>query len=176
PALEVGQVTEVVTVTESAVTINTTNGELAHEISGKELHELPLLNQNYYDLMKLTPGAADTGSVTGDMRGASNAGGGGVAVGGARTSSLNFMLDGTENNDTFVAGVAQDVPLDAVQEFKIQTNGATAEYGRNTVVTNVVTKSGTNVLHASLYELYRGASLSTTPFDDQAIPTPKTHF
>jgi hypothetical protein len=174
--LELGQVNETITVTESALTINTTSGELSHEISGKELHELPLLNQNYYDLMKLTPGSADTGSVSGDMRGGSNAGGGGITVGGARTSSVNFMLDGAENNDTYIAGVAQDVPLDAVQEFKIQTNGATAEYGRNPVVTNVVSKSGGNTLHGSLYELYRGAALSTTPFDDKASGTPKSNF
>jgi hypothetical protein len=174
--LEIGQVTETVTVSESALTINTTNGELSHEVSGKELRELPLLNQNYYDLMKLTPGAVDTGSVTGDTRGFSMAGGGGVAVGGARTSSVNYMLDGAENNDTFVAGVAQDVPLDAVQEFKVQTSGASAEFGRNPVATNVVSKSGTNVLHGGLYELYRGAALSTTPFDDKASGNPKSNF
>lgn len=175
--LEVGQITETITVSESALMINTSNGELSHEISGKELHELPLLNQNYYELMKLTPGAADTGSVTGDVRGSSMmAGGGGVAVGGARTSSVNFMLDGSENNDTFVAGVAQDIPMEAVQEFKVQTNGAMAEYGRNPVITNVVSKSGTNALHGSLYEVYRGAALSTETFDDKASGNPKSNF
>ncbi len=127
-SLELGKVTETVTVIESAISINTTNGEVAHEITGRQLHELPLLNQNTYGLMLLTPGASDTGSVTGDTRGGSvMAGGGGVAVGGARTSSINFMLDGTENNDTFIAGAAQDIPLDSVQEFKMQTNGASAE-------------------------------------------------
>jgi len=175
--LELGQVNETVTVTESTLAINTLNGELSHEISGKELHELPLLNQNYYELMKLTPGAADTGSVTGDVRGSSAmSGGGGIAVGGARTSSVNFMLDGAENNDTFVAGVAQDIPLDTVQEFKVQANGATAEYGRNPVITNVVSKSGTNALHGSLYEVYRGAALSTATFDDKASGNPKSNF
>jgi len=175
--LELGEVTETITVSESALVINTSNGELAHEVSGKELHELPILNQNYYDLMKLTPASADTGTVMGDTRGGSAMnGGGGVSVGGARTSSVNFMLDGAENNDTFVAGVAQDVPLDAVQEFKVQTNGATAEYGRNPVVTNVVSRSGTNALHGSLYELYRGAALSTEAFDDKASATPKSNF
>jgi hypothetical protein len=175
-SLEIGQVSETVTVTESAVAINTSNGELAHEISGKELNQLPLLNQNYYNLMLLTPGAVDTGSLTGDTRGSSNSGGGGISVGGARTSSVNFMLDGNENNDTFVAGVAQDVPLDAVQEFKVQSNGASAEYGRNPVVTNVITKSGSNSLHASAYELYRGAALSTAPSDDKASGSGKSNY
>ncbi len=136
-----------------------------------------LLNQNTYGLMLLTPGASDTGSVTGDTRGGSvMAGGGGVAVGGARTSSINFMLDGTENNDTFIAGAAQDIPLDSVQEFKMQTNGASAEYGRNPVVANVVTKGGTNRLHGDAYEVYRGAGLATNAFDDKASGTPKSNF
>src|SRR5262249_3217645 len=133
----------------------------------------------YYNLMQLTPGAADTGSVTGDMRGGSTnaqAGGGGLAVGGARTSQINYMLDGGENNDTFVAGVAQIVPIDSVQEFKVQTNGATAEFGRNPVVTNVVTKSGTNSFHGSAYEYYRGAGLSTAPFFDKANDIPAGNF
>src|SRR6266404_3018092 len=176
-SLELGKVTETVTVIESAISINTTNGEVAHEITGRQLHELPLLNQNTYGLMLLTPGASDTGSVTGDTRGGSvMAGGGGVAVGGARTSSINFMLDGTENNDTFIAGAAQDIPLDSVQEFKMQTNGASAEYGRNPVVANVVTKGGTNRLHGDAYEVYRGAGLATNAFDDKASGTPKSNF
>jgi hypothetical protein len=176
-ALEIGQLSESVTVTESALIINTTNGELGHEVSGEALQQMPLLNRNYYNLMQLTAGAADTGSVSGDMRGSSGqAGGGGLAIAGARTSEINYMLDGGENNDTFVAGVAQIVPLDSVQEFKIQTNGMGAEYGRNPVVTNVVTKSGTNAYHGSAYEYYRGASLSTDPFFDKANGIPKANF
>lgn len=176
-SLELGDVAQTVEVTASELAINTTNGEIAHEVTGRQLHELPLLNQSTYGLMLLTPGAADTGSVTGDTRGGSTmAGGGGVAVGGARTSSVNFMLDGSENNDTFIAGVAQDVPLDSVQEFKMQTNGATAEYGRNLVTANVVTKSGTNRFHGDAYEFYRGAALSTEAFDDKASGTPKSNF
>ena len=176
-SLELGDIAQSVEVSASEVAVNTTNGEIAHEVTGRQLHELPLLNQNTYGLMLLAPGAADTASVTGDTRGGSAmAGGGGVAVGGARTSSVNFMLDGSENNDTFIAGVAQDVPLDSVQEFKVQTNGATAEYGRNLVTANVVTKSGTNRLHGDGYEFYRGAALSTEAFDDKASGTPKSNF
>src|SRR5262249_46652075 len=68
------------------------------------------------------------------------------------------------------------VPLDAVQEFKVQTNGANAEYGRNPVVTNVVSRSGTNAIHGSVFEQYRGAALSTAPFDDKASGNPKSNF
>ncbi len=177
-ALELGNVSETVTVTESAVTINTTSGEIARTISSRELDTLPLITRNPYALISLAPGAAETGRVTGDMRGGNgNAGEGlGLAVGGARTSSINFMLDGSENNDTFVAGVGQVVPLDAVQEFKVQSNSTTAEFGRNSINTNVITKSGTNSFHGSAYEFYRGAALSTATFDDKANDQPKSGF
>ncbi len=168
--LEVGNVTSTIIVSESTLTINTTSGEIAREISARELENLPLLTRNAYALVALAPGAADTGSVTGDMRGL------GLAVGGARTSSINFMLDGGENNDTFVAGVGQTVPLDAVQEFRVQSNSTTAEFGRNSIVTNVVTKSGTNNYHGSAYEFYRGAGLSTETFDDKANGQRKSNF
>jgi outer membrane receptor protein involved in Fe transport len=168
--LELGQITEVITVTEAALVINTVSGELATEITGRDLENLPLLTRNPYNLVALAAGASDTGSVTGDTRGL------GIAVFGARTSSVNFMLDGGENNDTFVAGLGQTVPLDAVQEMKVQTNSTTAEFGRNMIVTNVVTKGGTNDFHGSAYEYYRGAALSSSTFDDNANGTPKANF
>jgi hypothetical protein len=168
--LDVGNISETVTVTESTAAINTTNAELGFEVTRQQLTDLPLLDQNYYNLVALTPGAADAGSVSGDVRGM------GLAIGGNRTSSVNYMLDGASNNDTFVTGVAQLIPLDAVREFRVQTNNATAEFGRNPVVTNVVSRSGSNDYHGSLYELYRGAALSSSNFDDNAHGTPKSNF
>ena len=168
--LEVGSTTQVVTVTESATAVNTTTGELSDTITPSQVINLPLLTRNVYNLVGLAPGAADTGQVTGDTRGL------GYAVNGQRTADINFMLDGGENNDTFVAGVGQTVPLDAVQEIRVQTNNMTAEYGRNPVVVNAVTKSGSNAFHGSGWEFYRGASLSAAPFDDNASGTAKSNF
>lgn len=167
--LEIGAPTEVVTVTAETV-INTSSQELSRTVSEKEIINLPLLTRNPYALVALAPGAADTGSVTGDTRGL------GISVNGQRTSSINFMLDGGENNDTFVAGVGQVVPLDAVQEFRVQTSNFTAEFGRNAVVTNVVTKSGTNQWHGSVYEFYRGSALASNTLEDNATATPKSNF
>ncbi len=168
--LELGKVSETVTVSESALVINTYSAELGKEITSSDLENLPLLTRNPYALAALTAGAADTGQVTGDTRGL------GLAINGQRAASTNFMLDGAENNDTFVAGVGQTVPLDSVQEFKIQSSSTTAEYGRNAVQVNVSTKSGTNNLHGSAYEYYRGAALSTANFDDNAKGIPKAGF
>src|SRR6267142_2291993 len=168
--LELGKVSETVTVTESALVINNYSAELGREITSKDIENLPLLTRDPYRLAALTAGAADTGQVTGDTRGL------GLAINGQRAASTNFMLDGAENNDTFVAGVGQTVPLDAVQEFRIQSSSTTAEYGRNAVQVNVTTKSGTNDLHGSAYEYYRGAALSTANFDDNARGIKKAGF
>ncbi len=169
-AMQVGSFQDVVTISDVSTPINTATGEISRTVTEKEILQLPLITRNPYALIALAPGASDTGTVTGDMRGQ------GLAVAGQRTSSINFMLDGGENNDTFVAGVGQTVPLDAVQEFRVQTNNMTSEFGRNTIITNVVTKSGTNAFHGSAYEFYRGAALAAAPFDDNASGTPKSNF
>src|SRR5262249_58681649 len=78
--------------------------------------------------------------------------------------------------DTFNAGVGQTVPLDAVQEFRVQTNNTTAEFGRNAIGVNAITKSGTNGIHGSAYEFYRGAAFSAAPFDDNANGLLKSNF
>jgi len=169
-SLQVGDLQDVVTVVGETQAINTTSGDLSRTVSEKEIIQLPLLTRNPYALVALAPGASDTGMVTGDTRGL------GLAVAGQRTSSVNFMLDGGENNNTFDASVGQTVPLDAVQEFRVQSNNMTSEFGRNAIVTNVITKSGGNAIHGSAYEFYRGAGLSSTPFDDNANGSPKSNF
>ena len=168
--LELGQVSETVTVESSALQVNTTSGDASSVINSRQLEVLPLLTRNPYALVALAPTVADTATSNGDTRGL------GLSVGGQRTSSINFMLDGSENNETFVTGPSTIVPLDAVQEFRVQTNSMTSEFGRNALVTNVITKSGTNEFHGSVYEYYRGSALSSTPTDDKARGLAKSNF
>jgi hypothetical protein len=168
--MQVGAVKDVVTPSEENTLINTTTGAVSRVVTEKEIIQLPLITRNPYDLVGLTPGASNAGVVTGDTRGL------GLAIAGQRTSSINFMLDGGANNDTFNANVGQTVPLDAVQEFRVQTNNTTAEFGRNAIGVNAITKSGTNSIHGSGYEFYRGAALSATPFDDNANGLLKSNF
>lgn len=177
-SLALGAVTEIVTVTEDAAAVNTVSGDLSRTITLSEVTNLPMLSRNPYSLMALAAGAVSTGSVVGDARGGitEDSASGGVAVNGARTSSINFLLDGSENNATFTAGTAQTVPLDAVQEFRIQTNSMTAEFGRNAVVTNVITKSGSNSFHGSAYEYYRGSALAANSYDNNANGNQKGRF
>lgn len=168
--LKVGADNQVVEVTAATQQVNTLTGELSREISAKEIENLPLLTRNAYALVQLTPGAADTAASNGDARGI------GVSVNGSRGSSINFMLDGSENNETFATGPSTLVPIDSIQEFRVQSNNMTAEFGRNALVTNVITKSGTNQFHGSAYEFYRGAALSTNTYNNKANGIDKPNF
>jgi len=169
-ALEIGSSTETVTVEATSVQVNTTSGDVAHVIETKDLQEMPLLTKNPYALIGLAAGAVDTAAGSGDTRGQ------GFAVNGQRAASVNYLLDGVNNNSTFVTGNAVTVPNDAVEEFKVQANNMTAEFGRNAVVTNVVTKSGTNSFHGTASEYYRGAGLTANTAENIATGTPKPNF
>ncbi len=168
--MEVGGAQDVATPSEERATLNASTGTVSRIVTEREIRQAPLITRNPYDLVRLTPAASDTGKVTGDRRAL------GLAIAGQRTSSINFSLDGGENNDPFNAGAGQTLPLDATQEFRTQTNNTTAEFGRNPVSVTAVTKSGSNDLHGSAYEFYRGAALSSTPVDDNANGLPKSNF
>jgi hypothetical protein len=168
--LEVGGSQTTVTVEGNTVQVNTTTGEVAHTIEARELQNMPLLTKNPYALIGLAAGVSDTASGNGDARGQ------GFAVNGQRTSSLNFLLDGAENNETFITGPAVLVPNDSVQELKLQGSNMTAEFGRNAAVTNVVTKSGTNQFHGTASEYYRGAALTANTVQNKANGVSKPNF
>src|SRR6266571_1861163 len=83
--------------------------------------------------------------------------------------SGNYLLDGSENNDAFMSAPGQDVLLDSIEEFSVQTNHFSAEYGRNSGFTaNIVTKAGTNHFHGSLYDYIRNSALAANTYDNNA--------
>ena len=168
--MQVGAVQYAATITDESAPLNTSTGEVSHTVTEKEIIQLPLISATHMIWSGSRPAPATPARVTGDTRGL------GLAIAGQRTSSVNFMLDGGENNDTFGAGVGQTVPLDAVQEFRLQKNSATAEFGRNAIVTNAVTKSGTTSIHGSAYEFYRGAALSAAPLTTTPMGCLKSNF
>jgi hypothetical protein len=117
---------EVRVVGENGVAVQTENADLGRTINPHQMSELPSLTRSPYDFMALMPGA----TLTNDLLGV------GFAVNGSRTQSANYLLDGSENNDTFMSAPAQDVPLDAIEEFSVQTNHYSAEYGRRLAPTS----------------------------------------
>src|SRR5215831_16161874 len=182
-AMSVGQVNETVTISELATpAVNTSTSEIARTIQSAEITSLPLVERNVYTLLDLTPGVqsnnngvatASTGTSTfilgyPEQRTLIN---GGVDGG---TGSVNYYLDGG-NNMTGLRNTGNILPNpDAIQEFKVQTNAYNAEWGRYASgVINVVTKSGTNQFHGSVFEYLRntvfnandwGSTLARPPF------------
>ena len=152
---------------ENGVSVQTENADLGRTISPHEIAELPSLTRSPYDFIALIPGA----TLSNDLLGV------GFAVNGSRTQSANYLLDGSENNDTFMSAPAQDVPLDSVEEFNVQTSHYSAEYGRNSGFTaNIVTKAGSNKFHGSLYDYIRNSALAANTYQNDAQGFPRPVF
>jgi hypothetical protein len=159
--MEVGALSEEVTVQVTAPLVETGHATMGIVIDEKKVVELPLNGRNFTQLGTLIPGVVAPPSGLGGAAGDATPGGfgnatGGFNVNGMRNQSNNFLLDGASNNDTFNTGFVLRPPPDAIQEFKIMTHSYGAEYGRNAgSVVNVVTKSGGNTFHGAGWEFNR---------------------
>jgi hypothetical protein len=173
--LELGSVEQEITVLASAAQINTTSSELSYLVSEQAIKELPLNGRNYTDLALLQPGVVsyphrDGGSVV--------AHGAGMSINGQDPRSNTYLLDGTPQND-FTNGPAGSAAgtalgMETIKEFRVESNAYSAEFGRNSGgQINVLSKSGTNSLHGSLYEFHRNDNFDTRNFFD---PSSKPEF
>lgn len=178
--MTVGGVEQSVTVSTEAPLVETSKATLGITIDQQKVVDLPLNGRNFTQLGTLIPGVLAPPTGLGGQTGDATPGGFGATtagfnVNGMRNQSNNFVLDGTTNNDTFNTGFVMRPPPDAVQEFKIQTHSYAAEYGRNAgAVVNVVTKSGTNTLHATGWEFNRSDALQARNyFAPSKQPKPK---
>jgi hypothetical protein len=164
--LKVQQHQDSVTVTENAPLVETTRDVLGEVVDQRLVSELPLNGRDFGKLVALSPGTTvDPSGVAGTQGGF-----GQFNINGNRDRSNNYTLDGTDNNDPFFNNSALNqvgiggapaslLPIDAIQEFNLQS-GFGAEYGRNSgSVVNIVTKSGTNKLHGSGFEFLRNSAL-----------------
>jgi hypothetical protein len=163
--LTVGTATTMVEVAENAVTVNTETQSITNVVSTQQVAELPSLTRNPYDFVATMPNVSPT-----DPSGR----GVGYSINGMRAAGTNVLLDGVANNDEFTGSVGQSIPLDSVQEYSVTTSSFTAEQGRaDAGVVNVLTKSGTNTFHGSLYEFNRVSALGSNSFYDNAYGLPK---
>ncbi len=157
--LEIGQVTEVVTVEGAVAQVETSNATLTEIIDERRITELPLNGRNPIQLIMLVPGVnTGPGGVISQF--------GAFSVNGARAQSNNYMLDGGDNND-HQGGAPMIVPNpDSLEEFSIQTQNFSAEHGGAMGgVINAVTKSGTNEFHGSAFNFLRNDVLDASSFD-----------
>lgn len=167
-----GASTVVEVVGEGGAVVNTIDQQQSDVVNSAQLSGLPTVNRDPYALVITAANVQQDSQVQqGDNRGA------GFSINGQRSASTDLLLDGGENMDQFTAAVAQPIPLDSVQEFRVITNGMTAEYGRASGgVVNVATKNGTNNLHGSAYEYGRYSALSSNTYFNAANGVEKPKF
>jgi len=169
-ALQVGALTETVSVHAAANMVETKDTSISQVISQRPIVDLPLNGRNPADLLTIS-GLAISSNVTGmtlnggDLTGSKNIqgsnGSGQYSIAGGAANGVNFLLDGGDNNDAF-SNVNLPIPFpDALQEFSVQTEGLPAQYGLHPGgVVNIVTKSGTNSLHGDLFYFLRNGDLN----------------
>src|SRR5437899_4745589 len=173
-ALKPGSVTEVIEVSAAPPVLETQSGSVGQVVDSKSVNDLPLNGRNFTFLAQL---AAGVNTPQADTRG--NAANGAFAANGLRPAQNNYLLDGIDNNsDTvdFLNGTNFVVlpPVDAIQEFKVQTTGFSAQFGRSgAAILNATIKSGTNELHGTVWEFLRNDNLDAADFFENAGGRPK---
>jgi len=161
-ALVVGAATESVVVNETPPTIQTDSSTLGQVVNNRLVEDLPLNERNFLSFALLVPGSElpAEGSQNSTL-------GGSLNVNGARDQGNNFLLDGADNTDPFINQYVALPSIDSIQEFKVQSGGYSAEFGRASgAQINVVLKSGTNSLHGGLFEFLRNRNMDAKNYFD----------
>src|SRR5215467_915240 len=155
--LPLGAKSEVVEVTDVAAQVETVNPTLGASVTSRPLVDLPLNGRNVLDLATLEPGVTPRNNDDGSA--------GTYNIAGARSDSVTFLLDGGVDNNLLSNGVVYTPNPDAVQEFRILTSNYTSEYGRNAGgIVSTATKSGTNVIHGSIFEFNRNEAFGANTY------------
>ena len=156
-----GGLTEVLVTSDNTTVPDSVDAQISTNITPSQVQNLPLPDRDPYSLVSLSGNVSS--QITGGDRGV------GVDIGGARSASVDILLDGAENTDLFGVGVGQSIPQDAMQEFSVVVAGQGAELGRSSGGTvNVATKSGTNQFHGDVYGYNRISTFASDSFDNNA--------
>ncbi len=171
--LEVGELTETVTVTGGSPLLKTDRADVATTFSQKQLTELPILDRNFTKFILLTPGTQQLGwqhAASENPQGSVQ-----TMVNGQNFSGTGYQLDGTENRDPILGIIVINPNLDAIGESKITSQNYDAEFGQATAgIVSVQTKSGTNDWHGSAFEFWQGDKFQARNPFSQARPNPQT--
>ena len=157
--LDVGAAAETITVTSAVAALETTSSTMSQTIENKRMVDLPLNGRNPFALATLAPGVLPT----------STGGGSSPSISGGRNATSEVAIDGVSNvnaeNNVSILDLNYTPSVDAVQEFSVQTNAVSAEFGRlGGGVINLITKSGSNALRATAWEFARNAKMDATNF------------
>lgn len=166
--LELGETTETVTVVSSYEQLQTSNATIGNVVERKAIVELPLNGRNPLNLLVLEPGVVQRGQ---------GGAGTGVHVNGSRDFAFNTTIDGIEANESSVPNPLNNVYRlnpDNVQEYKVTTNNATPEEGRNSGASvSIATRSGGNEYHGTVFEFLRNTALNANAWFANALGNPK---
>jgi hypothetical protein len=166
--IEVGSVNEEVTVQAAAPLLETASTELGNVRSEKQVVDLPLNTRNFTQLVSLAPGVNNRGTSSNSILQGYTSGRGtnGAVINGAPPEGIVYLFDGIQSVDNDAGVLMFFPPVDAIQEFKVQTSAAPASYGGGAGVINVNFKSGSNAFHGTAYEFLRNSALDAKNFFD----------
>ena len=165
---KVGATRTTIEVAATSAQVNTTDASLGNAIGGTAIVELPMFARNVVNLLQFQPGVTSTGGGTTDERDG--------AVNGGRADQSNVTLDGVDVNDQNARAAFTSVlrvTLDSVEEFRTTTSNGSVDVGRGSGAdVSLVTKSGTNEFHGSLYEYRRGTETAANTFFNNSAGVP----
>jgi hypothetical protein len=177
--LEVGEMSETITVTGEAPLVQTSSSELGTTVDEEQIKQLPLNGRNFVSLTRTVPG------VVRGIPGSNIDGGGSLAwrasssfsANGQRPRDNNYILDGVDNNESWLQTVVIFPAVDALDEFKLQTSTYSAEFGRSLGgVVNLQIKSGSNAFRGSGYEFLRNDKFDANNYFNNRAGRPKPPF
>ncbi len=166
-SLKPGSVSETVEVQASAVALDTDTSAVSQVVTQQQVDQLPLNGRNFLNLLFIGAGAVQTTGEQGQFRGGE---GNAISINGARPTSNNYTLDGITNTDTAVNTPALILSQDAIQEFRVQSETYSAEFGFAANQVNIISKSGTNALHGTGWDFLRNDALDAKAPFQTTIP------
>ena len=169
-ALKLGSGSEIVQVTEETPLIHSSSSEIQGSISPIEVQNLPVVDRNFAGLMALIPGVRPAENFDPTKTRSGN-----VTVNGSDGRAIDYNVDGGDNKDNVIGGIVQNYTMEGIQEFNVVTDRYSAESGRAVgAVVNVISKSGSNNYHGTLFGLFQNSGLNSKPFTTTG-PNPKFH-
>jgi hypothetical protein len=172
--MQIGESTTIVNVEAQTATVSTESATLGSVVENKKIVEIPLNGRFFLDLALLQTGTVvpSTNNRT-FLAAPSGIGISGINASGTREDSTNYVVDGQNLSDMVQNQITFQPNIDMIQEFKVQTNAFSAEYGRNAgIVINGVSKSGTNGFHGTAYEFVRNDHFDAKNYFDPAGKIP----
>ncbi len=185
--LETGSSTTTVDVTGEVPLVDTSTSSTGEVIQGRQVTELPLNGRNFTQLALLTPGVTrgaygdismgGTGGSAAETFRNADTGGESLVVNGLRSQANNFILDGVDNNEALVNSIMFFPPAEAIQEFRVNTSVAPAEFGRaGGAIVQTQIKSGTNQIHGSAFIFDQQSAYNPHAYHSPLTPQHRNQF